>query len=237
MNARSQASRRGPSEGSLEGEQPATRPERVHWLDWLRLISLFGVFVFHALHPFDQFDWHVKNREQSEILSLILAFLFPWGLGLFFLLAGAGAFFSLRSRCAKGYLRERVNRILVPLVVAYLLLSPLQAYIEALHKQVWSGSFTEYVPVFFREAAGRLGSVQPLFFGRTYHLWFLVFLLWYAIVGLPWFRMLATRRGRRLTGWLTAHSDPEGIDALPRLADRRGPCSPSGAIPGRARLG
>ena len=42
-----------------------TTMERVHPLDWLRVLALLGVFVYNTLRPFDTNDWHVKNAEQS----------------------------------------------------------------------------------------------------------------------------------------------------------------------------
>jgi peptidoglycan/LPS O-acetylase OafA/YrhL len=27
--------------------------ERLYYLDWLRVLLIFGVFLFHAVHPFD----------------------------------------------------------------------------------------------------------------------------------------------------------------------------------------
>ena len=37
---------------------------RLYYLDWLRVILIFGVFLFHALHPFDTLiPWYIKNAE------------------------------------------------------------------------------------------------------------------------------------------------------------------------------
>ncbi|MFN8486235.1 MAG: hypothetical protein U0350_01505 [Caldilineaceae bacterium] len=38
---------------------------RLHYLDWLRLLAIFGVFLYHAVHPFDFTNWHIKNAELS----------------------------------------------------------------------------------------------------------------------------------------------------------------------------
>lgn len=80
---------RRPEPGARQHKAPRAR---VHYLDWLRAGAVLGVFLFHAVHPFDTFDWHVKNAESSEILSLVIVFLFPWGLGFFFLIEGAGSY-------------------------------------------------------------------------------------------------------------------------------------------------
>ena len=140
---------------------PRAGTVRVHYLDWLRVLALLGVFLYHAVHPFDTLDWHVKNADQSELISVVLAFFSAWGLGLFFLLAGAGTFFSLRSRSAGGYAAERVSRLLVPLLVAWVLLSPPQGFIEGRHQGTWSGSYLQYLPHFFDDATQWAMSGRP----------------------------------------------------------------------------
>jgi glucans biosynthesis protein C len=48
---------------------------RLHYLDWLRVIATLVVFSFHAIHPFDLSDWHIKNIEQSEALTIVMTIL------------------------------------------------------------------------------------------------------------------------------------------------------------------
>jgi Acyltransferase family len=100
---------------------------RVHYLDWLRALAVLGVFVYHLLQPFSTHDWHVKNDRLSDAIDGMISFVDPWGIAFFFLIAGASTFLALRWRTARQYMRERLMRLLVPLVVAYLLLSPMQA--------------------------------------------------------------------------------------------------------------
>ena len=63
------------------------RGERLWFLDWLRVIAVFGVFVFHTLRPFDEGDWHVKNAQTSAGISIAIAFLGLWGLAFFFMVS------------------------------------------------------------------------------------------------------------------------------------------------------
>jgi len=50
--------------------QPTQSSPRLYHLDALRVIAILIVFLFHAVHPFDQWGWHVKNIEQSLILTV-----------------------------------------------------------------------------------------------------------------------------------------------------------------------
>lgn len=191
---------------------------RIHYLDWLRVLALLGVFLYHAVHPFDTLAWHVKNAEQSDVITGVLVFFLPWGLGLFFLLAGSGAFFSLRSRSARGYASERVSRLLVPLVVAWILLSPVQGFIEGRHEGWWDGSFLGFIPRFFDEAVQWAvswpGRPHPMILAWNYHFWFLLMLLWFAFLALPIFLWLRGPQGRRLSAWLAGRSSWRGSSLL-----------------------
>jgi glucan biosynthesis protein C len=194
----------------------ATRP--FPRLDWLRALAILGVFLFHAVHPFDTLEWHVKNAEKSEMLSLLLAFLFPWGLGFFFLIAGAASVFALRRRTASDYVGERVRRLLLPYVVGWLLLSPLQSYLEDVHKGLWEGSFIAFIPHFFvragKEALRFDEGLMPLPLGWSYHLWFLLFLLWFSLLGLPLFTWLKGPRGAAIIQSLAARARRPGSTLL-----------------------
>ena len=103
-----------------------TENTRLYYIDWLRVLAIFGVFLFHSSSVFNTMDFHIKNADQSEMLTIIQAFFFPWGMPLFFTIAGAGTWFALRRRSSIEYIRERTNRLLIPFVVGSLLLAPIQ---------------------------------------------------------------------------------------------------------------
>ncbi|MEV5967646.1 acyltransferase [Kribbella sp. NPDC051952] len=178
------------------------RGERLWFLDWLRVLAVFGVFLFHTLRPFDDGDWHVKNAETSEGISIAIAFLGLWGLAFFFLLSGAGAWLALRWRTALAFLKERSLRLLVPFVIAYVVLSPLQYFIEEHHKGRSTASFLGDAKTFFSD----LGGDAPLWLRDTYHLWFLVYLIQFAVLGLPLFLWL---RGRP-KDWIARRCERRG---------------------------
>jgi glucans biosynthesis protein C len=185
-------------------------PARVHYLDWLRVLAVAGVFVFHVMHPFDTADWHVKNAQQTDALLVVLAFLGSWGLAFFFLIAGAGSCLALRWRTAREYVNERLTRLLLPLLVAYAVFCPIQYVIEERHKGTSTGSIYDDVRRFF----GNVWDDPPLLLADTYHLWFVVFLLEFSLLGLPLFAWLRGRRGRRLSDWLGRKVQRRGLILL-----------------------
>lgn len=39
--------------------------ERRYDIDWLRVIAMLAIFVYHCTRFFDTEGWHLKNSEQS----------------------------------------------------------------------------------------------------------------------------------------------------------------------------
>lgn len=183
----------------------------MHYLDWLRVILIFGVFVYHAVCPFrDGYDWHITNPERSVTVTSILIFIWPWALPLFFLVSGAGSRFALRRRSNRQYIRERVARLLIPFIVGSILLSPLQAYLEAVSRESYQGSFVGYMPEMLAKlTSGNL--LTPLTFARWgFHLWFLAFLFAYSLLALPIFNWFKGGAGRSFISWLAGLVEKRG---------------------------
>ena len=188
------------------------QPARLYYLDWLRVLAILGVFLFHAVHPFDLTAWHIKNAEQSVVVTFFIAFMFPWGMPFFFLLSGAGSFFALRRRTARQFARERFNRLLLPFIVGSILLMPVMLSFEWRHKLqtgVLSSSFVAFV-------LDRNVGFTPIWFGALgYHLWFLGFLFSFSILCLPIFLWLRSDLGQRLTICFASLCERRGALLLP----------------------
>ena len=134
--------------GLEQTDNPPRESVRLDYLDWLRMLATLGVFLLHATCVFNTLDFHIKNAKQSTAITVIHGFLLPWGMPLFFLIAGAGSWFALQRRTPGQYTRERFNRLLIPFVVGSLLLSPIARYFEWSHKVqtgVEQGSFLEFL--------------------------------------------------------------------------------------------
>jgi peptidoglycan/LPS O-acetylase OafA/YrhL len=193
-----------------EGETPrgpGTKSLRLHYLDWLRVLAILGVVVFHAVHPFDHITWHIKDPEPSVSVTLFIVSLYPWGMPLFFLISGAGSRFALSRRTGNQYAKERVARLLLPFLVGSIILTPIMAYYEMIHKGLYVGSFTRFIldPGGIRAFLTEFHRLRfsPTVFGALgYHLWFLGFLFAFSLIALPLFLWLRGASGKRFIGWL-----------------------------------
>jgi glucan biosynthesis protein C len=200
---------------------PAAAP-RIHFVDWLRVLAIAGVFAYHTFRPFNEEGWHVKNAETSAALDAGMAIFWSFGLATLFLLAGAGARFALRRRSWQTFVRERTARLLVPFVAGTLLLGPLQGFIEAKQRLAYPGSFLDYLGVWAGDLVDRLAHASsPTIAGIGYHLWFLGFLFAISVLALPLLRWLMGDRGSRAVDALARAMRPRGATlafALPIAA-------------------
>lgn len=187
--------------GSGSDTYPEVSYERLHYLDWLRVAAVVGVFLFHAVHPFDLTAWHIKNSEQSTVITFFIAFMYPWGMPFFFLVAGAGSYLALRRRSAGAFARERFQRLLLPFVAGSILLMPIMLYFEWLHKTQTGLLAMPFVDFLLDRNVG----LTPIWFGALgYHLWFLGFLFAFSILCLPIFLWLQGDSGQHCVAYLTA---------------------------------
>lgn len=184
----------------------APQPQkRLYYLDWLRVFIIGGVFLAHTVLPFTGGNWLIVSGAFIPIAGLIAILGNQFGMPLLFLISGAAVVFAMKRRTNQQFIRERFMRLIVPYLVLVVLLSPIQAYYQALDHGWYSGSFIGYLPQFFNldgftgfnlEWAGHYG----------YHLWFLVFLFFYAVITVPLFTYLRGQAGpqwfNRFDRWL-----------------------------------
>ena len=182
---------------------------RLHYLDWLQVLAVLGVILFHTLVPFDELvPWGIKNAERSALATLFSVFFTPWGMPFFFLMAGVTSWFSLRRRTPGRYTRERVTQLLIPFIIGAIVLTPIVAYYELTHSGWWKGgSIIEFIlsteaRTYFYTEYHQI-TISPEIFGALgYHLWFVGFLFSFALLALPVFLLLNQDSGKRFVAML-----------------------------------
>jgi glucan biosynthesis protein C len=180
-----------------------SRPEltRRYDVDWLRVLGMMVVFLFHNARFFDTEGWHVKSPRTSAAVSFITVILtVQWMMPLFFVLSGIGAYHALARRGWRQYLVSRVKRLVVPLVFGiFVFIAPWQVYLERVSHSQYSGSFWSWYPHYFEGWFGLGGN----FAWMGVHLWYLEFLFLFSVIALPLFLLLQSRPGDRLVAALS----------------------------------
>jgi glucans biosynthesis protein C len=179
--------------------------KRVYFIDWLRILAMLTVFLFHNSRFFDTMYWHVKNPQQSEYVLLFVGFINVWIMPLFFLLSGSASIFSM-GKSYRQFSYSKMQRLLIPFLMGIVLLIPPQKYLEALSHSHYSGNFFQFLGEYF---SGRMFDYQmgltPSWIGVLgYHLWFLGHLFIISIMLFPLMRFLANK-GSYITDWIHDH--------------------------------
>lgn len=101
-------------------------------LDWLRVLAILGIFVFHTTRLFDTEDWLIKNTTTYPSVDVWHDFATSWGMPLILLISGASIFFTLEKISPGKYVKGLVVRLFVPLLVGIFTHVALQIYLEKL---------------------------------------------------------------------------------------------------------
>jgi glucans biosynthesis protein C len=155
-------------------------------LDWLRVLAILAVFVFHSGRFFDLMDWHVKSGTVYPSVQAWTLFLVGWLMPVIFVISGASLFYAVGKGSAAGFIRDKVLRLLVPLAVGIFTHVALAVYLERSSHHQFSGSFFEFYPHYFDGMYGFGGN----FAWMGLHLWYLLVLFIFSLVFLPLFYLL-----------------------------------------------
>src|SRR3989304_3991520 len=132
--------------------------ERRFDLDWLRVLAILSVFVYHSTRFFNLGDWHVKNATTYVWVQILESFMEIWMMPLIFLISGASIFYALNKGGAGTFFKDKVLRLLVPLLVAMFTYASLQIYLERITHGQFSGSYFQFLPHYFEGVYLGVGS-------------------------------------------------------------------------------
>jgi glucans biosynthesis protein C len=152
----------------------ATTHVRYHAFDALRATMMMLGLVLHAACNYTTFPmgrvWAFKDQQTSHVADVILLTIHTFRMPVFMVMAGFFAALLAQERSVRAWIEHRVQRILVPFVVSFLVLIPLTKWAafyavsraEGAAEPVWEG---------LRRA------LEHPFLATVGHLWFLYDLL------------------------------------------------------------
>lgn len=173
-----------------------TSSQRRTDLDWLRVIAVLLLVPFHAaliFLPDPALVAYVKDSQPSAVLAPLVDFLSRWQLEVLFFVAGAASWYALGGRSAGRYLAERLRRLLIPFILGLLTLVPLMVNLRFLGQPGAASVGQIYARFFARgsDLTGMTGGFTPA------HLWFLLYLFVFCLLGLPLFLLLRLAPAQR----------------------------------------
>ncbi len=170
--------------------------QRKFYVDWLRVIAFFILIVFHCAMPFVTFGWEVKNTEHSIGLTRFIWWLHQWRIPLLFFICGIGIHFSLEKRSVLIFARERVQRLLIPLLFAMFFTIPFQVYFEFMQKGKINESYVDFYPSVWKLIPYPDGSLT------WSHMWFIVYLFVFCLLLIPLFSLFKIKKLKSIKCYL-----------------------------------
>ncbi|MBL8360457.1 MAG: acyltransferase family protein [Rubrivivax sp.] len=172
---------------------------REYFIDWLRILALGLLMVYHVGMAYVGWTWHVKSAWSATMATAVepwMRLAAPWRMTLLFVVSGMALSLMLQRRAAEaaagsggGWLRQRARRLLLPLLTGVVLVVPVQSYFEVRQFHGYAGSFAEFLQLYFTGHGGFCNAARGCLILPTWnHLWFLPYLLVYTAVlaGVLW---------------------------------------------------
>ncbi|WP_339723683.1 acyltransferase family protein [uncultured Paraglaciecola sp.] len=149
---------------------------RLDYLDAARAIALLLGIVFHASISFMPIfiGWAVMDISTNEAVPIFMLVSHSFRMALFFLIAGFFSHMTFHQQGAHGFLKSRLVRIGIPLVIGWFLLRPLLVLCWTMGTQSMRGE-VEFKSAFSAAITSLSDLPSGLLIGT--HLWFLYYLL------------------------------------------------------------
>ncbi|WP_446786499.1 acyltransferase family protein [Macellibacteroides fermentans] len=164
-------------------------------IDWLRLLTICCVYLFHCARFFDEYGWHVKNVQSNFGMTVFVNTFAQWIMPTFFILSGLATYYGLNiKRGGGGYLWIRFKRLMIPFIFAVFTMIPLQVYYERVSHSQFVGSFIDFFPHYYDGFYGFGGN----FAWMGLHLWYLLFLFVFTLLTFPLFAFLKKPEGQHI---------------------------------------
>ncbi|HEX9838081.1 MAG TPA: acyltransferase family protein [Anaerolineales bacterium] len=167
--------------------------ERRYDLDWLRVLGVLLLIPFHVALIFvldPNAIMYIKDVVNSRVLEVAAGFVHMWHMPMLFIISGSATYFALGFRSARQYIRERFLRLFIPLVLGILTFVPFTTYIQ--HSNILSlqEGYIGYFHFDLNHLDGLNGTFTPA------HLWFILYLFVFSLIGLPLFQALRSGKGK-----------------------------------------
>jgi peptidoglycan/LPS O-acetylase OafA/YrhL len=179
----------------MTSESKNTRRED---LDWLRVLAVLLLVPFHSALIFildPHVVMYVKDQVNSSFLNHFAGWIHQFHMPLLFYVSGAATYFSLKKSKGGQYFKERFLKLLIPAISGLVVIIPSITYIALLSKGNSVNFWHHFIHFWQFENAdltGMDGKFTPA------HLWFLLFLFVFSLIGLPLFSILKKDKSLKL---------------------------------------
>jgi len=153
--------------------------ERYFYIDFLRVLAILLVFIFHVNMIFvAEWGWHIKVESKSNVLMEVNYWMQFFRMPLLFFLSGFISCVLLKKLSGAKFAVQRFNRLIIPTIIwTFVLVAP-QLYFER-KLQGFEFTYFEFYKTFLDFEWYPKGNFHWL------HLWFIPYLFAYNLLSIP----------------------------------------------------
>jgi surface polysaccharide O-acyltransferase-like enzyme len=184
--------------------------ERWFWLDWLRVLAIGLVFLYHSGMPFMiDSSWHITNLQPDFAITLFNIMLSPL-MPLLFVVSGISTYFSLSKRSPGQFAWDRFKRLMIPFIfVGLLLILSVHVYFDSVFHGTFAGSFQgfyfgQYFTAKFFPFDFDLSLTYFANSNQGVYLWYVFWLFVFSLVTAHFFKWVTKQENRGMTSRLAA---------------------------------
>jgi surface polysaccharide O-acyltransferase-like enzyme len=150
---------------------------RKYFLDWLRVAAFGVLMLFHIGLLYVPWNYNIKSDRIFSGLEYLLISISPWRLALLFFISGVAGRFLLDKLTPGRFAVDRFKRLFVVLLLGMWVINPIQVYVEFLDKGLIETGYFR----FWLESYAHGEEFPNRSLPTWDHLWFLLYLLIYAL--------------------------------------------------------
>ena len=198
---------------------------RMYFLDWLRVLAFGALIFFHVGMLYVSWRYNIKSPRLYPAIEPWMNALSAWRLALLFLISGVASRFLIEKLGPGAFARNRLRRLLPVILTGMFVVIPPQTYVVLVSRRGLQMDFLTFWWTQYLRANQTL--VRPL--GMTMptwdHLWFLVYLLVYALAaaGVIWAARRLKPRGGPVSPWALIFAPPVWLAATNLLILAKAP--------------
>lgn len=155
--------------------------KRLYYADYCKLVLIVLVMVYHASHAYSGADWPMTDTYFNS-MSIAYAFIRAFAMGLYFMLSGVFVVSSVEKRSLGSLFVNKFGRLIFPVIIIAMVLTPLNSFIIAKNSGYSLGFFKFYIDEYIKVLGINYG-----------HGWFLMLLFVFIMVYAIWTKVVAKK--------------------------------------------
>ena len=156
-------------------------PRRHYGMDWLRIGAFMLLIAYHVGLVFGPWGYEVKSERTADWVAMPLLVPNAWRLSLLFAISGyaSASLFAKLERRPGRFVRERLARLGIPLLFGMAVIVTPQPWIALVTQHGYQHGFGYFLLHDYYKFQEIDGIAMPTWM----HLWFVVYLLAYTLLG------------------------------------------------------